>query len=138
MHEDFRREHEVPQTSERKFGIVIGCIASAVALLPLIKEQEPRWWLMVVGLAILSISCIRPALLVPLNRAWTALGRILHKIVSPLVCGILFFAVITPFGLLFRMLGKDPLHLTRSADQETYWMPRERHEPNPQGMKNQF
>ncbi len=36
---------------------------------------------------------------------------------------ILFFVVLTPLGLVLRLLGKDSLRLKRRGDTETYWTP---------------
>jgi hypothetical protein len=37
---------------------------------------------------------------------------------------LVFFLVVTPIGLVMRMIGKDPL--TKGADEsaDTYWIPR--------------
>jgi hypothetical protein len=45
-------------------------------------------------------------------------------VVSPVVLGILFYAVITPFGLLTRLLGRDPLRLRPNPQLATYWRDR--------------
>ena len=42
---------------------------------------------------------------------WFWFGLALHKVVNPLVMGVLFFVVITPIGLLMRLAGKRPLGL---------------------------
>ena len=56
------------------------------------------------------IVALAPALLAPLNRLWLKFGLLLHRIVSPVVLGIMFFGVITPMALM-RLFGKDPLRL---------------------------
>jgi ABC-type uncharacterized transport system permease subunit len=37
------------------------------------------------------------------------------------VLALLFFIVITPLGLVLRMLGQDPLRLRRPAGAQSYW-----------------
>ncbi len=34
---------------------------------------------------------------------------------------LFFFIVVTPMGLLLRLLGKDLLQLKRTAETKTYW-----------------
>jgi hypothetical protein len=58
-----------------------------------------------------------------IHRAWTALGDTLGRIVSPLVLGVLYFLVVTPFGLLSRLRRRDPLGLKPDPKAPTYWRP---------------
>ena len=73
-------------------------------------------------------------ILTPLNKAWMKLGLILGKIVSPLVMGFIFFFVVTPTGIIMRLLGKDLLNLKRNR-KNTYWLRKDNQNNN---MKNQF
>jgi hypothetical protein len=66
------------------------------------------------------------------------LGMLLHRIVSPIALGIMFFLVITPMGLLMRALGKDPLRLRLRPDEGSYWIDRRPPGPAPETMKDQF
>ena len=49
-------------------------------------------------------------LLTPLNKLWFKFGMILGAIVAPIVMGFIFFLVITPIGLVMRIMGKDILN----------------------------
>ncbi len=55
---------------------------------------------------------------------WYWFGLALHKVVNPLVMGVLFFVVITPIGLLMRLAGKRPLALRFEPDTSSYWVTR--------------
>ena len=48
--------------------------------------------------------------------------------------GIIFFLVVTPTGLIMRLLGKDVLNLKYNKNK-SYWI--EKNEPKSK-MKNQF
>ena len=51
-------------------------------------------------------------------------------VVSIVVLAIVYFAVITPMGVLMRLLGRDPMTRRFDAQAETYWVPhRTRDEP---------
>jgi hypothetical protein len=84
------------------------------------------------------VAAAWPRLLHPLNRAWLALGRVLHRVVSPLVMGAIFFLCVTPTGWIMRFLGKDLLARKWHADLSTYWIERDAAPPRPETMKNQF
>ena len=44
--------------------------------------------------------------------------------ISHLVLGIVFFAVVTPIGLLMRLLGRDPMDRRFDPNAKTYWAQR--------------
>ena len=48
------------------------------------------------------------------------LGVVLHKIVSPVVLGVLFFLIFLPYGLVMRLMGRDPLPLKLDPDATSY------------------
>jgi hypothetical protein len=72
--------------------------------------------------------------LTPLNKLWFKFGLLLGKVVSPLIMGIIFFLVVTPTGLIMRIIGKDLLNL-RFNNKKSYWI--EKTGPKSK-MKNQF
>tara|TARA_Y100000992_G_scaffold301789_1_gene273636 strand:- start:17 stop:211 length:195 start_codon:yes stop_codon:yes gene_type:complete len=61
-------------------------------------------------------------------------GIFLGKIVSPLLMAIIFFLVVTPIGLIMRLLGKDLINLKYNKSK-SYWI--EKNGPKSK-MKNQF
>jgi len=62
----------------------------------------------------------------------------LHRIVTPVVTGLLFYAVVTPIGLMMRAAGKDVLRLKRDPGAKSYWIERAPPGPAPDTMKNRF
>jgi hypothetical protein len=137
-HENFSRdEASSAGSSDRTFGLVM---AGALALLALINgwHHGRLWpWELTVAVLLLSAAWLRPALLNPLNRLWMKLGLLLHKIVNPIVMGLLFYGTIWPTGLAMRMRGRDLLRLKREPDADTYWIVRPPGPP-PETMRDQF
>jgi Saxitoxin biosynthesis operon protein SxtJ len=127
-----------PESSDRSFGLVFAVVFAIIGCWPLLYWESPRWWALAVAAAFAVVALMRPQLLRPLNRVWLALGRLLHKIVSPLVMGVIFFATVTPTGWIMRLRGKDLLSLKRRPDQKSYWIKREPTGPESETMKNQF
>jgi hypothetical protein len=66
------------------------------------------------------------------------LGLLLSRIVTPVVMGVVFFAVVTPVALILRVLGKDPLRLKLDPTAATYWIDRIPPGPSPESIKDQF
>lgn len=137
-HENLARSEEIKTSSDRAFGLVFTVVFAIVAAWPLIGGALPRWWALAIAGLFLAASLIRPSVLAPLNRLWTRFGLLLHKIVNPLVMGLMFFLMVTPMGLVMRLAGKDPMRLRRDPNAETYWIEREPPGPAPESMKQQF
>jgi len=137
-HESFDRKQQVSTSSNRTFGFVFAAVFAIIGLWPWLFSGQVRVWSVVVGAAFLVVAWLRPAVLAPLNRAWTRFGLLLHRIVSPIVLGVMFFVVITPMGLVMRALGKDPLRLRYDREARTYWIDRRPPGPAPDTLNNQF
>lgn len=89
------------------------------------------------GIVLAGLALARPALLSPVSRAWLGLGRVLHRIVSPIVIGVIFFGVITPYALVMRLAGRDALRL-RSGKAASFWLPRNEPSPPADSYRRQF
>jgi hypothetical protein len=137
-HESYERKDEVQGSSNRTFGIVFAVVFTIIGLLPLVLGGGVRLWALAVAAAFLGVALIAPAVLAPLNRLWLKFGMLLHRVVNPIVLGIMFFAVITPIGLLMRLFGKDPLRLKFDGAVQSYWIPRDPPGPAPESLKDQF
>lgn len=123
--------------TNRSFGLVFCGFFALVALFPLLSGESIRLWSAVVSVAFGAAALFLPSVLTPLNRLWMRFGALLHRVVSPIVLAVLFFVVITPFGLVMRLLGKDPLKL-RFLPVQTYWIDRDPPGPKPESLNNQF
>jgi hypothetical protein len=138
IHESFARDDDTQDSSDRTFGLVMAGVFLVNALLPLLRGRPVRWWSLLAGAAFLLSSLLYPRSLGPLNRLWLKLGLVLHAIVNPVVMGLLFYSTVTPIGVLFRWLGKDPLRLRLDRDADTYWIERHPPGPAPDTMPRQF
>ena len=138
FHEDFSRQEKVKVGSERSFGLVFAAVFTLVSLLPLWSAGAIRVWSLPIAAGFLGLALFAPKLLAPLNRLWFQFGLLLHKIVNPLVMGLVFFLTVTPMALVMRLLGKRPLTLRFDREAESYWIDRVPPGPDPKSMKQQF
>ncbi|MBF0610822.1 MAG: hypothetical protein G8345_05060 [Magnetococcales bacterium] len=132
------REESVQGSSDRGFGLVFSAFFAIIALWILVNEGVFSWPAWGAAGVFLLLGLVVPRVLSPFNRWWTRFGLLLHRLVSPLVMGILFFLVITPFAIFFRLLGKDLLNLKFPSNQTSCWVHRQPAGPEPETMKFQF
>jgi hypothetical protein len=137
-HESFDREEEVQGSSNRAFGIVFAVVFGIVGLLPMFSGGDVLGWALMAAALFLTAALVLPSVLAPLNRLWLRLGLVLHKVVNPIMLGIMFFLVVTPIGLVMRALGKDPLRLRFEKSADSYWIPRTPPGPAPESLNDQF
>jgi hypothetical protein len=131
-------DQALQRSSNRTFGLVFTAFFALLALLPLLRGHTVRRWALLSSALFLVAAFAAPKILAPLNRAWSALGEFLHAVVNPLVLGVLFYLVFTPFGWVLRRMGKDFLRLRPAPGAPTYWIPRQPPGPPSESMSRQF
>ena len=140
-HERFDRDDRTRMGSERGFAIVFAVVFLIIAAVKgLVADSAPVWvglWVVLAAL-MLFLGFVFPRALRPLNVAWFRFGLLLHKVVSPLVMGLVFYVTVTPIGLIMRLLGKRPLRLRFDPAAESYWIERRPPGPAPGSFSNQF
>ena len=125
---------EIKISSNRSFGIVFFIVFLLIALYPLLKANDLRIWSLFISFVFLVLGLINSKILTPLNRLWFKLGLLLGRFISPLIMWVIFFVVVTPIGIIMRLLNKDLLNLKYNK-KETYWI--DKSGPKSK-MKNQF
>jgi len=137
-HENWSPEKAAKAASDRTFGLVFTAFFAIVALQPLRRHHPVRGWAFVLSAIFCFVALVAPKALAPLNRIWTALGALLHRVTNPIILGILFYFIFTPLGWLLRRMDKSTLRLTWVKDAASYWIVREPAGPEPGTMSNQF
>jgi hypothetical protein len=125
---------DIKISSNRSFGIVFCVVFLIISFYPIVNDENIRIWSLLTSFVFLILGILNSKALTPLNRLWFKFGIILGSIVSPIIMGIIFFFVVTPIGLLMKLLKKDPLN-RRFNNNKSYWI--EKTEPKSK-MKNQF
>ena len=122
-------------SANRSFGLLFFFVFLIISLWPLLNEGPIRIWSIVISLIFLILSLMNSKLLTPLNQLWTRFGLLLGNIVAPIVMGLVFFLVVTPIGIVMRIMGKDLIRKKLNKNNKSYWIKREK----PIGtMKKQF
>lgn len=121
----------------RRFGLTVG---GAFLLLGGVS-----WWrghttapmvLWIIGGALAGLGLVLPGRLGPVFRSWMAVAHGLSKVTTPIFMGLIYFVVLTPVGLVRRIIGRSPLRARAAGGG--FWAPHEARPDPRDAMNRQF
>lgn len=113
----------------RSFGLVVGCVLLGIGGFLLWRSGgEPGSAVGVLGAAgglLVAIGLASPRALRPLYLPWMALAIVLGFVMTRVLLTVVFVGVVTPIGLLMRLVGRDPMHRRPDPEAPTFWIRRD-------------
>jgi hypothetical protein len=122
----------------RKFGIGLGIILAAAAVLQILKGRSAAPVFLAAGGISAGLGLLWPAALRPLFIAFLVAGEGLGWVSTRLILAALFYAVLTPLALVRRLAGRRPMPMKPDPAAATYWTDRDGRNEDPQSFENQF
>jgi hypothetical protein len=91
------------------------------------------------GLAIAAVIIGVPGLIIPTCVRWIFVGWMtlafpIGWLVSQLMMAVMFYVILTPVALIFRIRGRDLLHRNRATNRTSYWLPKR----SPEDVRSYF
>lgn len=86
----------------------------------LLHGESLRMWAVGGGGLLIVLGGILPQALAPVHKGWMWVGHILGWINTRILLGIVFYGLITPIGIVFRLMGKDMMRQAFSEQSSTY------------------
>jgi hypothetical protein len=129
--------HSATHKELRQFGLLVGGVFLVIGLWPLVFRSEPfRLWAICLGGLLMTVGAVLPRALAPIHQAWMWIGHVLGWINTRILLSIVFYGLVTPIGIIFRLMGKDTMRQGFAQDSPTYRVIRQ---PRPRShMKYQF
>jgi hypothetical protein len=132
-----RRNDHTTKKELRQFGLVVGGVFSVIGLWPVVvRAESPRLWAMIFGGLLIVLGSMVPQTLRQVHYGWMKIGHLLGSINTKIILGVIYYLLITPMGIVMRLMGKDSLHRAVGGNVDTYRVVRtvrpRRH------MRNQF
>ena len=122
----------------RSFGITFGIISLIIAGFLLYIENQSFQLLIVISSIFIIFGFLIPIILKPIYIAWMSFAIILGWFMTRFILSLLFYLIVTPIGLITRVLGKDFLELKKEASNGSYWNHRESSLEKNQNYDKQF
>jgi hypothetical protein len=90
-------------------------------------KGRPPWGIALAALAVVVgvLGLIRPIAVKHVFVGWMILAFPIGWVVSQVTLLFLFFAILTPVALCFRLVGRDALARKLDANARSYWVTKE-------------
>jgi len=125
---------------QRKFGILVGAIIILIGILRWVIHGFAfipyLWW--IIGGIVLFLGLLLPIVLQPIFFLWIKLADALNWAMTRLLLFLVFYLVIVPIGICYRLFKEDPLHRQWLSKNETYWDAVEVQPQNIEEFRRQF
>ncbi len=137
INEEYRALDRSPRAL-RQFGFTIGGAFCSLGALFLWRARAGGSAFLILGTLLILTALFQPRILRPVHRVWMTLALILGFVMTRVILTIVFFAVLTPIGLLQRLFGKRAVEVAFRTGAESYWEPRTPHQPTAADYEKQF
>jgi hypothetical protein len=99
----FKKEISKDQSKDTGMAMTLLCLLLALS--------PKRHSFLYLAMALHVVNMIVPSIYRPIAVIWFGLSDLIGALMSKILLSIVFFGVVTPIGVLRRLLGKDPLKL---------------------------
>jgi hypothetical protein len=101
--------------------------------------QSSSWrWFFGSGIVLFGLSHLAYPIMKPIHIGWMTFAFALGWINTRILLGIFFYLILTPIGVVMRLLGKDILDEKIERSATSYWVKRESVPGNPQSYERLF
>lgn len=119
-----------PRRELRQFGLLCLAIFGAMAAYGYFTGGSVLITRALGGAAVVGgvLGILAPQALRPIFVGWMVAAFPIGWTISHLLLGAIFYCLLTPIGLLLRVLGTDPMQRSFDRGADTYWNPHEQAE----------
>lgn len=113
---------KLPPNPERAFGVSVGTVLLLIAAFAWWRDRMLAAQVVAgIGVFLAVAGRFAPWVLKVPSRWWWRFAMVLGYVNARVILTVLFVAVLSPIGLLWRVIGRDPLRLQKSAGPA--WLP---------------
>lgn len=120
------RNIDASRRALRSFGLLVGAVFLAIAGVVFWRHNwitgTTEGVLAGIGAVLVLFGWIYPLALRPVYYVWMGLALVLGYVMTRIILTIVFYVVVTPIGLIRRMLGHDSMNRELRPEQATYWL----------------
>jgi hypothetical protein len=108
----------------RQFAAAWLVFFSAVGAHQYLVRHHPAVGLALMGLAVVigALGLVKPSLVRWIFVGWMVVGFPIGWAISELMLLLMYYAILTPVAVLFRLRGRDLLRRRRAPEATTFWL----------------
>lgn len=104
---------------EKSFGLTFSVLFFILALFPLLKADKVNFYLIVIALLFILSTLFAPKVLMLPSKIWLKFGYFLSQVSGPVIMLIMFYLIVTPISIIFKLIRKNLL--LKVPQEDTYW-----------------
>jgi hypothetical protein len=93
----------------KKQCMEFGQVATLAVLIFALHYKNDNW--VAVAFVLILATIVLPIIFYPFAVVWFGLSELLSTVSPAIILAIIFFLIVTPVGLIRRLLGKDSMRL---------------------------
>jgi hypothetical protein len=102
---------EFTASDGRRFAFPVGTAFFVLSGILFWREKETMFQVMAgLGAVLYVAGAIVPGMLGPVYRAWMRMALVISKFTTPIFMSVVYFLVLTPTGLIMRVVGRKPMN----------------------------
>jgi len=105
----------------KKTGLTVGVVLILISLLLWYLGKYSFIYFSISGGLLVILAIIATPVLRPFHKLWMMLALLMGFVMSRVILTLLYYLVLTPIGLLAKIVGKKFMPLRFDNSAETYW-----------------
>lgn len=111
---------EFTASDGRKFAFPVGTAFLVLAGILLWREKETAMRVTAgLGATLYVLGAIIPGYLGPVYNGWMKMALLISKVTTPIFMSIVYFIVLTPTGIIMRLVGRKPMN--HPLQDDSFW-----------------
>jgi hypothetical protein len=106
-------------------ALIFLVIPGAIGAYSVFLKHSSTGYVWIAAGTVLCLARLIPPLFKAMYRLWIGLSVVLGYFVSRILLTLIFFLIITPLGLVMRIVGRDPMDRKWDPEATSYWIERE-------------
>lgn len=129
---------DVTDKAVKKTGLTLGIVLILISLLLWYFNKTSFVYFSSVGGLFVILALVAIPVLRPFHKIWMMLSLMMGFVMSRIILTLLFYLVLTPVGLIAKLVGKNFMPLKIDKRAATYWEKREDTVIKPIDYERQF
>jgi len=117
---------DLQKNNLKKFGMTMGSAFLIISGIVFLRHRHGVQAPVIIAGIFFVLGLAASPILKPVYVVWMRLAFVLNWISTRVILIVLFYLMLTPIGLLMRLLGKDPLDRRIEKNRDTYWHKKEK------------